>query len=169
MPVRWRGRSGGLAILVILAALVVPLALTAAAPAASTLLVRGPDGQVLAERSLPDGAFSLRYRNSVYRSLAEEHYALDAEGRIRLVGLSADELAVLEEYYAIDTPAHRQGGDGARAYRAEPARTVVIESLLVAATDLGQRVLLVEGSEPLDLWRLVDDRNPSVRLDVMAP
>lgn len=168
MPARWRGRFGGLAILVMLGALVVALAVGSAARAPS-LVVRGPDGDVLAERALPGGGFSLRYRNSLYRSLAEERFAVDAAGRIRLVELSADQLAVLEEYYAIDTPAERQGADAARAWRAEPARDVVIESLMVAATDLGQRVLLVDGAAPLELWRLVDDGDPSVRLEVTAP
>ena len=169
MPARWRGRLGGLAILAVLAALVLPLALTVAAPAAPTLVVLGPAGDVRAERVLPDGGFSLRYRNSLYRSLAEERYAVDAEERIRLVELSADELAVLEEYYAIEAPAERQGSHAARAWRAEPAREVVVESLTVAATDLGQRVLLVDGAAPLELWRLVDDGDPSVRLEVRAP
>ncbi len=169
MPARWRGRLGGLAILAVLAALIVPLALTAAAPAAPTQRVIGPEGAVLAERVLHDGGFGLRYRNSPYRSLAEERYAVEPDGRIRLVELSADELAVLEEYYAIDRPAERQADDTARAWRAEPAREVVIESLLVAATDLGQRVLLVDGAAPLELWRLVEDGDPSVRLEVKAP
>jgi hypothetical protein len=169
MPARWRGRVGGLAILAVLAALIVPLALTAAAPAAPALAVIGPDGEVLAERVLSDGGFSLRYRNSLYRSLAEERYAVDPDGRIRLVELSADELAVLEEYYAIDRPAERQAGEAARAWRAKPAREVVIESLVVAATDLGQRVLLVDGAAPIELWRLVEDGDPSVRLEVKAP
>ena len=169
MRTRWRGRLGGLAILAVLAALIVPLALTAAAPAAPALVVVGPDGEVLAERVLEDGGFGLRYRNSLYRSLAEERYAVEPDGRIRLVELSADELAVLEEYYAIDRPAERHPHDAARAWRAEPAGEVVIESLVVAATDLGQRVLLVDGAAPLELWRLVEDGNPSIRLEVKAP
>lgn len=169
MPARWRGRLGGLAILAVLAALIVPLALTAAAPAAPSLVVIGPGGDALAERVLSDGGFSLRYRNSLYRSLAEERYAVHPDGRIRLVELSADELGVLEEYYAIDRPAERQADDAPRAWRAEPSREVVIESLVVAATDLGQRVLLVEGAPPLELWRLVEDGDPSVRLEVKAP
>jgi hypothetical protein len=166
MPSRWRGRSTGLVILV---TLVVPLALTVAAPPLPTLLVRGPDGQVLAEFALADGSFSLRYRNSLYRSLAEERFSVDADGRIRLVDLSADELAVLEEYYAIDEPAERQSDLAARAWRAEPARDVIVESLVVAATDLGRRTLLVENAAPLELWRLVEDGAPSVTLEVLAP
>jgi hypothetical protein len=166
MTNRWRGRIAGLAILAALG----PLTLTAgAAQADPILVVRGPDDRVLAEVRLPDGAFTLRYRNSVYRSLTEEHYIVDAMGRIELVGLAADELAVLEEYYAIESPAWRAGPRAVRSWRAHPARRVTIESLIVAGTDLGQRTLLVGGEESLALWRLVDDRSPSIELEVSHP
>lgn len=166
MASRWRGRIAGLAILVTVA----PLTLTAGAARADPILVvRGPDDRVLAELRLPDGTFTLRYRNSVYRSIAEEHYVVDALGRIELVGLSADELAVLEEYYAIDRPAWSAGHGAIRPWRADPARRVNIENLIVAGTDLGQRTLLVEGETPLALWRLVDDRSPSVELKASIP
>src|SRR5918992_3605763 len=106
MPNRWRGRIAGLAILAALG----PLTLTAgAAHADPILVVRGPDDRVLAELRLPDRTFSLRYRNSLYRSLAEEHFVVDDAGRIGLAGLAADELAVLEEYYAVERPAWRSG------------------------------------------------------------
>ena len=163
---RWRGRLLGLAILATLAG---PLARAEAAPPGPQLIVRGPDGRVLAEVWLPDASFSLRYRNSVYRSLTEERYVVHADGSIRLVGLAADELAVLEEYYAIDEPAVRQDRAATRRWRAEPARDVVIDTLIVAATDRGQRTLLVDGSAPLDLWPLVEDADPSVVLEVAPP
>ena len=166
MPTRWRGRIAGLVILATLG----PLTLTAAAARADpTLVVRGPDDSVLAELRLPDGSFTLRYRNSLYRSLAEEHFVVDAAGRIELVGLAADELAVLEEYYAIDRPAWRAAGDAARSWRADPAREVTIDTLIVAGTDLGQRTLLVDGAAPLALWRLVEDGSPSVELNASLP
>ena len=166
MQPRWRGRIAGLAIL----AAVVPLMLTGAAAGTDpTLVVRGPDDRVLAELRLPDGGFSLRYRNSVYRSLAEERYVVDAAGRIRLMQLSADELAVLEEYYAIDDPAWRAEAGSSRTWIADPAREVTIETLIVAGTDLGRRTLLVQGEPPLELWRLVDDHAPSVVLDASLP
>jgi hypothetical protein len=166
MPSRWRGRIAGLAILAALG----PLMLTAAAARADPILVvRGPDDRVLAEFRLPDGTFTLRYRNSLYRSIAEEHYVVDALGRIELVGLAADELAVLEEYYAIDSPAWRAGDGGGRTWSADPARRVNIENLIVAGTDLGQRTLLVDGEAPLALWRLVADRSPSVELEASLP
>ena len=163
MRPRWRGRLVGLAIL---AALIGPLSRADAAPADPELILRGPGGELLARVQLPTAEFTLRYRNSLYRSLAEERYVIDRDGRIRLVGLAADELAVLEEYYAIDRPAQRQDAGATRAWRAEPAREVVIETLVVAATDLGRRTLLVEGAAPLELWPLVEDGAPSVRLEV---
>ena len=163
---RWRGRIAGLAILAALG----PLTLTAAAAHADPILVvRGPDDRVLAELPLPDHTFTLRYRNSLYRSLAEERYVVATTGRIELFGLAADELAVLEEYYAIDRPAWRAEGGVARTWRADPAREVSIETLIVAGTDLGQRTLMVDGSAPLALWRLVSDRSPSVELNVSQP
>jgi len=166
MPNRWRGRIAGLAILAALG----PLTLTAVAARADPILVvRGPDDRVLAELRLPDRTFTLRYRNSVYRSIAEEHFVVDGSGRIELKGLAADELAVLEEYYAIDSPAWRAGPGAIRTWRADPARRVNIETLIVAATDLGQRTLLVDGEAPLALWRLVGDRSPSVELEASVP
>lgn len=166
MTSRWRGRIAGLVILAALG----PLLLTAAAGRADpVLVVRGPDDRVLAEMKLPGASFSLRYRNSLYRSLAEEHYVVDASGRIELVGLAADELAVLEEYYAIERPAWRAEAGAARTWVAHPAREVTIETLIVAGTGLGQRTLLVDGAEPLALWQLVEDRSPSIELEASMP
>jgi hypothetical protein len=164
---RWRGRSAGLAILAILA---LPLVTTAATARADPLLaLRGPDDHVLAVLTLPDASFTLRYRNSLYGSTAEERYVAGGDGRIRLVELAADELAVLEEYYAIDDPASRTGAGASRAWRADPSRAVVLDRLIVAATDLGRRTLLVEGQPPIELWRLVDDEAPSIELVIRMP
>ena len=162
MTRRWRGPAAGLAIA---ALALVALAGLMGGDEAPVLEVRGPDGALLTSVPLPDERFTLRYRNSVYRSLAEEEYRIDPDGRIRLTSLAADEIAVLEEYYAIDEPAWPAAG-GDRAWRASPARTVVIDRLTVAATDLGRRVLLVDGRPVLELWPLVDDRSPSVHLEV---
>jgi hypothetical protein len=164
---RWRGRTAGLAIMAIG---VLPLVATAAtARSDPTLVVRGPDDGVLAELPLPDAGFTLRYRNSLYGSTAEERYVVGADGAIRLTELAADELAVLEEYYAIDEPARRAEAGVSRAWRADPARPVVIDRLIVAATDLGRRTLLVEGQPPVALWQLVSDEAPSVELTVRVP
>ena len=169
MRARWRGRIAGLAILAVLAALVPTLLTAVAARTDPTLVVRGPDDHVLARVRLPDRGFTLRYRNSVYRSLAEERYVVDAAGRIRLVELGADELGVLEEYYAIDEPAWPADGSTSRRWMADPAREVTLESLIVAGTDLGRRTLLVDGAPPIELWRFVEDREPSVVLEVSPP
>ena len=165
MTRRWRGRSVGLAIL---ALLLLPLAVSAGSRQYPLLIVRGPDGAVLARMPLPDGEFTLRYRNSVYRSTAEEHYAVAPAGLIELQSLAADELAVLEEYYAIDEPA-RPSASGARTWTAEPGRPVRLASLIVAATDLGRRTLLIDGQPALELWRLVRDESPSVHLTLAGP
>jgi len=151
--------------LAVLGLLLLPLAASAAGRQDAVLVVRGPDRTVLARLPLATGGFTLRYRNSVYRSTAEEHYAVGPEGSIELRSLAADELAVLEEYYAIDEPAHASTS-GARAWTAEPARPVVLASLTVAATDLGRRTLLIDGQPALELWHLVRDESPSVYLVV---
>jgi hypothetical protein len=169
MTDRWRGRAGGLAIPVLLAATALMVALPGVRGAdGPVLLVRLPDDRVVAEVPLPYGEFALRYRNSLYRSTAEERFAIDTQGRLVLVGLAADELAVLEEYYAIAEPAERTPGDSC-AWRAVPGNDVMLGELIVAATDLGRRTLLVDGRRPLELWRLVDDGSPSVTLEVRMP
>lgn len=164
---RWRARTLGLAIATAVSAVgavAVAWTATSSAPAAS-LSVRLPDGTVLDRVTLPeDGAFTLRYRNSLYGSIAEERFVLD-DGRLRLVQLAADELPVLEEYYAIDRPARRTEPGDARRWTAEPAQDVALESLTIAATDLGERTLVVDGSS-IELWRLVEDGAASV---VIAP
>lgn len=159
---QWRGRSIGLAVL---AMLLLPLVSSDGGRHDAVLVVRGPDGTLLASLPLADRGFTLRYRNSLYRSTAEEAYTVGSDGLIELRSLAADELAVLEEYYAIDDPA-RRSPTGTRVWVAEPARPVVLDNLIVAATDLGRRTLLIDGQPALELWRLVRDESPSVRLAV---
>jgi hypothetical protein len=161
---RWRGRTGGLTIA---AALVVVLSAVAALGGrqGSELVVRGLDGSQLASVQLPsDGGFRLRYRNSIYGSLVEEVFVVTPDGRLRLVRLAAEEVAVLEEYYAVDGPAVRQPAGSSMAWEGKPSLTVEQDSILIAATDLGERTLVVDGASPLELWRLVDDAAPSVWL-----
>lgn len=163
---RWRGRTGGLTIA---AAMVVLLGAGAAVAGsrAPALVMRGSDGSALGRVELPpDSSFVLRYRNSLYGSLVEERFVVTTDGRLRLTRLAADELAVLEEYYAVDRPAVRQPAGSSRAWEAEPALTVEEDAILIAATDLGERTLLVDGTPSLELWRLVDDAAPSVWLEV---
>jgi hypothetical protein len=160
----WRGRVGGLTI-AILATISV-----AAGPSeedAPTLVVSAQDGALLAHVALPAGGrFTLRYRNSVYGSLVDEEFQVMSDGRFRLTALAVDELGVLEEYYRTEQPATRSMPGAARTWRAPPPLPVGERALLVAATDIGRRTLLAEGTTPLELWRLVDDARPTVRIQV---
>jgi hypothetical protein len=162
-----RRRRRGRAIVLSVAAgalLSITLIGSAAVPAGpvSSLLVETPGGRIVASVALPpDGAFTLRYRNSLYGTPAAEDFVV-TDGAIHLVGLRAEQLAVLEEYYAISSPARRDpaGGD----WWAEPAHRPVIQALQLAATDLGERTLHVSGATPVELWRLVDDGAPHLVL-----
>jgi hypothetical protein len=133
---------------------------------ATALTVRDADGLLLARVPLRAGGdFALRYRNSVYGTVAEERFVVADDGALRLVELAADQLAVLEEYYAVTEPPVRAPPASERAWRAAPARPVVLTELSVAATHLGERTLLVDDRAPLPLWRLVD-ADPTVVLRV---
>jgi hypothetical protein len=127
------------------------------------LVVTDARGVTLASTELTDGRFALRYRNSVYRSPAEERFAVAGDGRIFLSGLAADDQAVLGEYYAARKPRLAGEGDALR-WEATPQQAVALEQLTVAATDLGERTLLVDGRPPIALWLLVDDSAPGLTL-----
>ena len=64
----------------------------------------------------------MSYRNSVYGTLAEERYRVAADGRFALVELAADQLAVLEEYYAVPGPVRRAPYRTAGTSSRRPAR-----------------------------------------------
>ena len=136
---------------------------TAAARQGQTIVVTDEGGRVLA-RLVLDGrqAFSLRYRNSLYGTLAEERFIVDG-GRFRLGELAAEQLAVLEEYYTV-REAPILGATG--WYHAPPAYELELERLTVAATDLGERTLVVEGHAPVPLWGLAHDARPFVHVEV---
>ncbi len=140
-----------------------------AGEAPPSVVVSSASGQVLARVDLPGERFAVRYRNSIYGTLAEERYAVTPDGRFVLDELAADQLAVLEEYYAVDAgPRSATAGDR-RAFVAEPHpdRTPAFRELSIAATDLGERTLFVPGRSPVALWRLVGAEAPTVvlRLD----
>jgi hypothetical protein len=144
--------------------------LAAAEPAATGLAVtvRDADGDVRARVPLPDGgAFAVSYRNSLYRTLAEERYRTGADGRFALVELAADQLAVLEEYYAVPGPVRSAPATDRRRWLARPAGAHEFATLSVAATALGERTLHVAGRPPVPLPPLVSDgTDPTVVLDV---
>ena len=132
------------------------------------VVVSDAEGDVLARVGLPGDRFAVRYRNSLYGTLAEERYTVSGDGRFTLDELAADQLAVLEEYYAVPGPPRPAPDDDRRAFVAapDPSRSPTFDELSIAATDLGERTLLVPGSDPVDLWRLVDDDGPTVVLRV---
>lgn len=161
---RWRGRSGGLAIIGLLAITLGGCTVEGRMAASPRVILADGDGASLARIVLPaDGSFSLAYRNSLYGTAARETFVVEG-GRLRLERLWAEQLAVLEEYYAIDEPA-RPAPDGA-GWTAEPATSTILDELRVAATDLGQRTLLVEGRNPLPLHALVADDDPTILITV---
>jgi hypothetical protein len=145
-------------------------AATTATPAGGgpAVVVRTPDGDVLASVPLAGDRFAVGYRNSVYTTLAEERYRVLPDGRFALVEIAADQVAVLEEYYAVPgAPRPAPPGDR-RAHVAEPdpARSAVFDVLNIAATDLGERTLYVPGAAPVPVWRLVTGEDPTVLLEV---
>jgi hypothetical protein len=151
---RWRGRLlAGLAVVVLGA---VAWAGTRD-DATRWVVVRDAAGTELARVALPASSeFTLRYRNSVYRSLAEERYRVSG-GQLDLVELAADELAVLEEYSTAvggirDAPGSRL------TWSVAVERTPITLPLRIQATALGERTLLI-GEGEIALWRLVAGRD----------
>ena len=117
--------------------------------------VRDGGHALLTRVPLPDASFAVSYRNSVYGTVAEERYRVQDGGRFGLVELAADQLAVLEEYYAVPGPVRAAPDGDRRAWVAEPADHPVFTELAIAATDLGERTLLVPGHPPVPLAPLV--------------
>lgn len=143
------------------AAVVLVAALTGSAPSGAVddrpvLAVRDEAGTLLARVPLADnGRFALAYRNSLYGSTAEERFSVQ-RGQLALVELAADELAVLEEYYAADGVTRRAPASDRREWLQRLANPSALDELRLAATDLGQRTLIA-GAHRVELWRLVSD------------
>jgi hypothetical protein len=125
--------------------------------------VRDSGGVLLAHVPLAADGFAVSYRNSVYGTVAEERYRVQDDGRFGLVELAADQLAVLEEYYAVPGPVSATPEGDRRAWRAEPPARPLFADLAIAATTLGERTVLVPGQPPVPLAPLVD---PSAGPDV---
>ena len=170
----WRGRVSGLAGPPILAGATLALSLGAAAllgatsagPSAADWLLVGrlPAGDVVLSVPLPDDSFALRYRNSLYGSLAEERFTIDARGRLVLEELASDEAALLGEYYEIGQRPYRAPLWDARDWVAPPATQTALQELPVLATLRGQRSLIVEGRAPIALWSLAGSERATVTL-----
>lgn len=150
---RWRDRRlAGLTAVVLLAVAMTSSVAVARDEDSRWLVVRNRAGAELARVVLPPSdQFSLRYRNSVYESLAEERFSVVVD-QLRLDELAADELAVLEEYYTA-TGAMR-GGASDLEWRVAVIRPPITLPLLIQATALGQRTLRTADSA-IALWRLV--------------
>ena len=132
------------------------------------VVVRTPDGEVVASVPLTGDRFAVSYRNSVYTTLAEERYRVLPDGRFELVELAADQVAVLEEYYAVPG-APRPAPPGDRRHHVaepDPARPAVFDVLNIAATDLGERTLHTPGTDPVPIWRLLTREDPTVLLEI---
>lgn len=143
----------------------------AGAPAESPrphAMVISNDGGVLASIPLSGDTFAVGYRNSIYGTVAEERYSVQADGSYHLVQLAADQLAVLEEYYAVPGPPSAAGDTDRREWVAEPdpGRPAEFSRLSLAATDLGRRTVYMPGAPPLELWKLVEDSDPFVVLSL---
>ena len=132
------------------------------------VIIRDHDGDVLASLPLCGDRFAVSYRNSIYGTVAEERYVALPDGRYRLAQIAADQLAVLEEYYAVPGPPTRANNGDRRLWVVppDPDHPAVFEDLSIAATDLGERTLYIPGSPPLALWQLVEDKNPFVVLEI---
>lgn len=158
---RWRGRrTAGLAAAFLLATAVAGAVGLARDEAARWVVVRDAAGAELARAELGlSGGFALRYRNSVYRSIAEERFRVEGD-HLRLVELRADELAVLEEYYTA-SGAQRTSSGSDREWRVTVERPPIPLPHRVQATALGERTLLADGAE-VSLWRLVEDRDDTL-------
>jgi hypothetical protein len=128
--------------------------------------IRDPAGALLAQVPLRGATFAVSYRNSLYGTLAEERYWVTDGGRFRLVELAADQLAVLEEYYAVPGPVQRAPESDRRDFVAGPARAAEFAALAVAATALGERTLHVPGQAPVPLPPLAPAADPTVVLAV---
>jgi hypothetical protein len=160
---RWRGRRpAGLAAVFALGLLIAAAAASAREADRSQVVVRDDAGRVLAEVALPPSReLTLRYRNSIYHSIAEEHFRVSGN-ELELLSLGAEELAVLEEYYGA-FGAERDGdvGHGERAWSVGVERPPVALPLRIQATALGERTLLIGGRE-ISLSQLVAGRDDTV-------
>jgi hypothetical protein len=137
----------------------------AGADLGAALTVRDGGGALLTRVPLPAAGFAVSYRNSLYGTLAEERYLAREGGRFGLVELAADQLAVLEEYYAVPGPVRAAPPGDRRRFVAEPRDHPEFDELAIAATDLGERTLHVPGHAPVPLPPLVTD-GVTVVLDV---
>ena len=164
-PWRWMAAA---AVALAAVAAILTLALATGADGEQSVTVRTADGELIAQVPLPGDRFAVSYRNSIYGTLAEERYQVGPDGRFELVEIAADQVAVLEEYYAVPGAPRRAPAGDRRAYVVDPdpSRPAVFGELNIAATDLGERTLWVPGSPPVPVWERVVSENPTVLLEI---
>lgn len=168
MPARWWGRAIGPTIVTLLMA-----GSTASAAGAGTagtapwdLVGRTADGAVSLRVPLPDGRFTLEYRNSLYRSPAAEHFAVTDDGRLSLVALGATDAAILQEYYVVnESPRRATAGAWAGWWQAPAAAPLELASLTVAASSHGERTLVVGNGTRIPLWHVVGPGDLGITLE----
>lgn len=146
--------------------LVATTAITAIGHGRPSVVLRAPDGEVLARVPLPGDRFAVGYRNSMYTTLAEQRYRVLPDGRFQLVQIAAEQSAVLEEYYALPSAPAPPGDRLAYVAEPDPLRPAVFKQLDIAATDLGERTLYVPGSDPVPMWRIRTGEDPTVLLAI---
>jgi hypothetical protein len=159
--IRWRGRRlAGVAVVILLAASTGAGIEPSGGDAGWWVVIRDGAGDELARTPLPASReLALRYRNSLYHSIAEEHFVAE-DGRLSLVALAADELAVLEEYYTAVGGTRSDSEDGLR-WHVGVERPAIELPLSIRATALGERTLITAGRE-IPLWRLVVGRDATL-------
>lgn len=168
MPARWWGRAIGPAIVTLLFAGSTASAADAGAVGAAgwELVGRTVDGTVAVRVPLPEGRFTLEYRNSLYRSPAAEHFTVTDDGRLTLVRLGATDAAILGEYYGTTDPPRRQmTGAWAGWWEAPAAAPLELASLTVAASSHGERTLVVGNGTRLPLWQMVGPGDIGITLE----
>lgn len=132
------------------------------------IVVSDRAGDEMASLPLNGDTFAVSYRNSIYQTLAEERYLVAADESYRLVEIAADQLAVIEEYYAVPGAPSPAPATDRRTYVAQPDpnHPAEFDALSIAATDLGERTIHIPGSAPFALWQLVDDATPYLTLEI---
>lgn len=168
MPARWWGRAIGPTIVTLLIAGSTASAAGAgtAGPARWQLVGWTGDGTVALRVPLPEGRFTLEYRNSLYGSPAAEHFAVTDEGLLSLVMLGATDVTVLQEYYQTsESPRRTVGGTWAGWWQAPAAAPPELASLTVAASSHGERTLVVGNGTRIALWQMVGAGDLGIRLE----
>jgi len=158
---RGRGRRlAGLAVAVLLATATAGAVAMVRDGGARWVVVRDAGGAELARAALPPSSeFTLRYRNSVYESVAEERFQVEGD-HLELVELRAVELAVLEEY-STASGAVRDASGSPLTWSISVERPPIELPLRVQATALGKRTLVTAQGE-ISLWRLVAGRDDTL-------